>query len=113
LIAAGLLTTIPAAISISLLIFPALLASLLLLALFVLLQEFAVGIDFDAPLLAVFVYHGFVNSFAFFRLLLDFLDLVAASFILNCLLHRLGQAGHLNALFFFLLCRNRRPSAKL
>src|SRR5438552_3700639 len=100
----------PAAIAISPLVFLAF--SFLFFALFVLLQEFAVGIDFDAPLLAVFLYHGFENGFAFFRLLLDFLDLVGASFILNCLLHRLGQAGHLNDLFFFFLCRKRRPSAK-
>src|SRR6266481_4337617 len=100
----------PAAIAISPLVFLAFF--FLFFALFVLLQEFAVGIDFDAPLLAVFLYHGFENGFAFFRLLLDFLDLVAASFIFDCRLHRGGQIGHLDGLLVFLLGGKRRPSAK-
>src|SRR5438132_13289432 len=73
----------------------------LFFALFVLLQELAICINFDAPLLALFVYHGFVNGFALFRLLLDFHDLVTASLVLDCRLHRGGQIGHFDGLLFF------------
>src|SRR5206468_4261804 len=101
----------PAAIAISRFVLLSLLALLLLLTLLVLLQEFAIGINFDAPFLALFVYDGFVNSFALFRLLFDFLDLVGASFIFDCRLHRRGQIGHLDRLLVFLLGGKWRPSA--
>src|SRR5204862_6976766 len=83
----------------------------LFFALLVLLQELPVCINFDAPLLALFVYHGFVNGFTFLRLLLDLHDLVTASFIFDCRLHRRGQIGHLDSLLVFLLGgKDRRTS---
>src|SRR6266550_3505187 len=75
----------------------------LFFALLILLQELAVRIDFDAPLLAFFVYDCFVNGFALFRLLLDLHDLVTASLVFDCRLHRSGQIGHLDGLLVFLL----------
>src|SRR5437667_5273102 len=72
----------------------------LFFALLVLLQELSFRIHFDAPLLAVFVYHGFVNGFALFCLLLDLDDLVTASFIFDCRLHHGWQVGPLNGLLF-------------
>src|SRR5438552_5304001 len=53
----------------------------LFFALLVLLQELPVCINFDAPLLAIFVYDSFVNGLTFFCLLLDLHDLVGASFV--------------------------------
>src|SRR5205809_3496866 len=61
----------------------------LFFALLVLLYELAIGINFDAPLLALFVYHGFVNGFALFCLLLDLHYLVTASLFFDCRLRLL------------------------
>src|SRR5437667_8262690 len=79
----------------------------LFFALLVLLQELAVRINFDAPFLTLFVYDGFVNGLALFRLLLDLDDLVAASFVFNCRLHRAGQIGHFNGFLFLFSGRQK------
>src|SRR5438552_15863220 len=84
----------------------------LFFALLVFLYELAIGINFDAPLLALFVYHGFVNGFALFCLLLDLHDLVTASLIFDCRLRRLGQARHLNGLLFFFCGRQKNRTGQ-
>src|SRR5947199_3574861 len=72
----------------------------LFFALLVLLYELAVGIHFDAPLLALFVYHGFVNGFALFGLLLNLHDLVCRLLLVKKNLHSFVHSLLLNSLLF-------------